>query len=202
VSKDLRNLCFLDLETTGHDHELLGSILEVGVIITDPMLNTLATAEWLVEPAPGHLDTMPSAVWKMHTRNGLLDRVAQVATRVHAVEADLAALLDRYGPGKLALAGSGVGHYDSRWLRHHMPMAADRLTYWAYDVGVIRRFVTNLLGGEWVGGREGGVWEPGLPSLVAELPPGGKPHRALADAQLHLDEMRHYRHVLDPMTWA
>jgi oligoribonuclease len=192
VDRDL-NICWLDLETTGHEHELLGSILEVGVIITDPRLDELAVAEWLVEPAPGHLDTMPNPVWKMHTENGLLDRLAYGATPVPAVDVELAALLDRYGPGKLALAGSGVGHYDSRWLRHHMPMASARLTYWTYDVGVIRRFVTNLLGGTWDEG-------PGTPELLADSPPGGKPHRALADARLHLNEMRHYRHALDPMT--
>jgi oligoribonuclease len=172
------NLAILDLETTGTD-ETAGSILEVGIIITDPDLTVLDEASWLVEPAPDHLDHMNDFVLQMHTANRLLDdlMVGPTATP-DEVDTDIATFLDPHTDnGRIALAGSGVGHFDSRWIRLHLPQTAKRLTYWTYDVGVIRRFLRDLVG-----------WAP-------DVDPPDKPHRALDDCRLHLTELTRYRNL-------
>ena len=174
------NLAVIDLETTGTD-ENAGSILEVGVIVVGPDLVVLDVAAWLVHPYPDHLANMDPVVVEMHRTSQLLAEL-EAGDNVHLLEdvdRELAALLDRFTvDGRVALAGSGVGHFDSRWLRRHLPNASKRLTYWTIDVGVVRRFLRDLCG-----------WD--VPPLNDE-----KPHRALDDALLHLAEMRAFRDVL------
>ena len=176
------NLAVIDLETTGTD-ENAGSILEVGVIIAGPDLVLLDAASWLVHPNPDDLANMAPKVVEMHRTSQLLADL-EAGDDVHLLEdVDLwlSALLDKFTvDGRIALAGSGVGHFDSRWLRRHLPHASKRLTYWAYDVGVVRRFLRDLCG-----------WD-------IEPLNDAKPHRALDDAVLHLAEMRTYRDVLSP----
>ena len=174
------NLAVIDLETTGTD-ENAGSILEVGVVIVGPDLVLLDVASWLVHPNPDDLANMDQKVVEMHRTSQLLADL-EAGDNVHlleVVDAQLSLLLDKFTiDGRIALAGSGVGHFDSRWLRRHLPHASKRLTYWAYDVGVVRRFLRDLCG--WI-----------IPPIDVE-----KPHRALDDAVLHLAEMRTYRDAL------
>ena len=190
---DLKNIAWIDLETTSAD-EHDGSILEVGIIITDPHLRELDRAEWLVEPLDiAHIADMPDVVRRMHTESGLLDRLDEARADeasgrrrfaiyiVDEVDALLRELLDTHTVrGQIILAGSGVGHFDSRWIRRHLPRSAQRLTYWALDVGVVRRFLATI--------------DPDL--VLEQYPDGGKPHRALADAELHLAEWRAYRDAM------
>lgn len=175
------NLAIIDLETTCVD-EHAGSILEVGAIIVGPDLRLLDVQSWLVHPDPEHLAAMDSVVVEMHRTSQLLadlELAGDAACEPEYVDEALYELLDRFSVDeKVALAGSGVGHFDARWIRRHLPKSATRLTYWTYDVGVLRRFLRDLCG-----------WD--VPSLQ-----GGKSHRALDDAVLHLAEMRTYRDVL------
>lgn len=181
---DLKNIAWIDLETTSSD-EHDGSLLEVGAIITDPHLRELTRVSTLVSPAPGHLDTMPEVVRTMHTESGLLDdlEAAEPHERPHPTHVDSMTrnLLDTHAiRGQVILAGSGVGHFDSRWIRRHLPRSSSRLTYWALDVGVVRRFLERI--------------DPDL--VLHQYPVDGKPHRALADAELHLAEWRAYRDAM------
>ena len=171
------NIAWLDLETTGTD-EADGSILEVGVAITSPDLDVLAVAEWLAEPDMAHVATMAPVVREMHTANGLLDELDRVGgVPIGTLDAELRSLLDAYAVrGRLVLAGSGVSHFDGRWIRRHLPDAARRLTYWTFDVGVVRRWLATI-----------------DPELVRPAP--AKTHRALDDARDHLAEWRHYSAV-------
>lgn len=186
------HLAVIDLETTGSDeHE--GSLLEVGLIIVDQHLRELWRASWLVEPNIVHVATMPEAVRRMHVENGLLAEIDHHRAQWLAgrypdtivdtpgnVDGQLAHVLDQHTvDGKIALAGSGVAHFDSRWLRTHLPESSKRLTYWAHDVGSVRRFLRDLVG------------------LAIDFEPHEiKSHRALDDAEQHLDEMRYYRDQL------
>lgn len=175
------NLAVIDLETTGTD-ERNGSILEVGVIVVDEQLEVLDAGSWLVQPLLArHLDEMDAVVRDMHTTNGLLAALGDYpGLPVDRVDAKLAELLALYQQdGKVALAGSGVCHFDNRWIRLHLPESAKRLTYWTYDVGVVRRFLRDLCG-----------WPSAMPDEVT------KDHRALTDATLHLAELQTYRTVL------
>ena len=88
-------------------------------------------------------------------------------------------LRQRCGGNHVALAGSGVGHFDRRFIRAQMPRTDKRFTYWAYDLGVIRRLFDRV-----------------HPDLVRPLPAGGKAHRGLADALDHRAEWLHYEALL------
>lgn len=193
-----RRLAWLDIETTGQPEPWEGSLLEVGIFVTeaDPLLTPVkdATAAWLVDPEPAHVATMPDIVRKMHTTSGLLDEIDQHRAAYAAgrypdalvdppftVDLNVARFLDDHAHpddnGKVALAGSGVSHYDARWLRWHLPSTASRLTYWAIDVGVVRRFL-RLLG------------------VAPADRSKAKAHRALEDAIDHACEARIYLDLL------
>jgi len=182
------NYAFIDLETTCAN-EREGSILEVGCIIANPEFQPLAEFDCLVEPLTEHLALMPEVVVEMHRSSGLLAELEANDARedagherddFHPRDADL--LLEQFlepftVKGRLILAGSGVGHFDSRWLRLHLPRSSKLLTYWTHDVGVIRRELASV------------------PVPLPDAP--SKPHRALADAHLHLEEARLYRYLLE-----
>ena len=185
------NLAVLDLETTRTD-EHDGSILEIGCIITDEELRPLDQFETLVVPDMVHIAEMPGKVREMHTRSGLLDRLdvlmaERAGGRPHDglltlpdADAALAATLERWTVrGQVALAGSGVGHFDSRWIRTHLPASARKLTYWPIDVGVVRRWLSMIVGAE--------IPDPRYDE---------KPHRGMADARLHLAEAVRYRDAM------
>ena len=74
------------------------------------------------------------------------------------------------------LAGSGVGHFDRRFLAAHTPTIERAFWYPVLDVGVMRRMLQYA-------GRE---------DLVPPLPESGKAHRALADARFALECCREY----------
>lgn len=180
------NIAWLDLETTGTD-EHDGSIVEVGAIITDPDLHEIESLSFLVQPDPKHWHGMNHVVRGMHLRSGLAADIEEAmrlpeggaALSVRDADRVLTAALDRHTVrGRVILAGSGVSHFDHRWIRAHLPRSASKLTWWAYDVGNVRRFLGSI--------------------DVALLRPdqGDKAHRGIVDARNHLNEWRHYRDVV------
>ena len=185
------NICWLDLETTGTD-ERDGSIVEIGAIITTHELVEIEEISVLVEPDQRHVEHMDEAVIEMHAASGLLDRMdANERARIDGNQPDdlpiadadrvVATTLSRHKvSGRLILAGSGVSHFDNRWIRHHLPRTSKLLTYWTYDVGNVRRFLGSI-------DRE----------LLRPPPPGGKAHRGIADARDHLNEWRFYRRMIE-----
>lgn len=188
------NLAFIDLETTGTD-ETNGSILEIGAIVTDEELQPLASWETLVDPQMAHVADMAPVVREMHTASGLLDQLDRIAPELVAntapdgirylPDADyrLAELLRPFTiRGQIVLAGSGVGHFDARWIARHLPRTSKLLTFWTIDVGVVRRFLSMLA-------------DVDIPTLNDR-----KPHRALDDVRLHLAEATVYRDALRAAT--
>lgn len=172
-------ILWVDLETTGTD-EKTGKILEIGAIVTDDSheLNELAELS-VVEPLKcpwQHLDTQ--VVFDMHMANGLIaDCVAAYKDfneRVlGGVQITFHQFINEHFPkGKIPLAGSGVGHFDRRWIVEQLGFGS-RLTYWSYDIGCVRRFL-QLANVE-------------LPGYTA---PENKAHRGLDDVKDHLAEAR------------
>lgn len=203
---DFTHIAFLDLETTSLDPET-GEILEFGIVITDASLNVIAMKSWVVRPAKLDLLTMHPKVREMHTKNGLFTDVlaleeyeAEVATlaerpyeyyrstdihgRVVQIDKWIRATLPGAQHGDLALGGSGVSHFDIRWLNRHAPEIAKWFHRSTLDVGVIRRFIDNVAD---------------TPEL--RCPPVNRDlnHRALDDARNHLEEARHYRKLFRMM---
>jgi oligoribonuclease (3'-5' exoribonuclease) len=176
-------MLWLDLETTGNSPD--ADIIEVGVVLTDqtPELHELegGVRSLLVEPTEyWRLFALDEVVARMHSGSGLT-RELHTAVGVLAlaeVETALLGLLQPYGTEHIPLAGSGVSHFDRQYIRRDFPRFDKRLTYWAYDVGVVRRTL-----------RLAGI----------ELPSGDqttKTHRALDDARQHAQEMRDYLALL------
>lgn len=137
-------LLWLDLETTGSD-EAHDCIIEVGCVLTTHDLTALGEFTAVVKPDPLGLGRMiqNDIVRAMHEKNGLLDDVlaATDEDRPHKVTRRLLDWLSDLGfqSGKIVLAGSGVGHFDRRFVARYMPQLNERLRYWVIDIGVIRR---------------------------------------------------------------
>jgi oligoribonuclease len=113
----------------------------------------------------------------MHQENGLVDACAVTPHTLVQVDAELARHLAHWGKEhEYMLAGSGVGHFDRRFIRQQLPAVDAFLQYPAIDVGVIRRAMRM-----WAGDA--------LDFKMNE----GKEHRAMADIEQHLAEALTYR---------
>jgi oligoribonuclease (3'-5' exoribonuclease) len=203
----ITTIAWLDLETTDSDEgQRHSAIIEFGVVFTDMKFEPIMATQGVVNPAldpsyrkyvneydlfeemtveetlDGIFQHMDPVVQAMHTKNGLWDEVRQSVLSQEGADEALLVLYQNLVPeGRIALAGSGVGHFDSRYLKRFFPRSTERLTHWTYDVGVVRRFLRDLAGVD-----------------VAAADPNGlssgdaKTHRALDDAWAHLREARTY----------
>lgn len=181
---DITHLLWLDLETTGTD-ERKDSIIEVGCLLTDTELNEIEgwAYSWVVAPTEAALQRLLTnpVVRQMHADNGLLwDVLDGKNVLIEDVSDPLLGYLKRasdYKPKTIMLAGSGVAHFDRRFLRYHMTSVEDYLAYPVLDVGVIRRAYK--------------LWHVLTPLDGPDT--NAKTHRALEDARLHLEEARAYK---------
>jgi oligoribonuclease (3'-5' exoribonuclease) len=190
-------IVFLDLETTGTDAEK-DDIIEIGMVMLDatkPDYPEIGSFSRVIMPDDQAFLRMidKKVVREMHEANGLLDKIMDIRDTYnqHYSWDEYVKLVEPYSNGKVSndarkwiesfddgtgshipLGGSGVLHFDRRFLDYHMPVFSRRLTYWAYDVGVLRR-----------------TWQKaGMPVYSQEA----KTHRALDDARVHADEWRFY----------
>jgi oligoribonuclease len=183
-------LLWVDLETTGLD-EQADWILEVGAVVTEavPPFDEVATFSALVKPATPHWkDRMGARVVEMHARSGLLaDVEAKATASIAEVDRALVEVLKGTGAKKhdFMLAGSGVAHFDSRFIARQMPETAAWIRYPVLDVGVLRRALIFA-------GR-GDLTAAG--TTYAGDAFADKPHRGLADVMDHLAEFRRYAHL-------
>jgi oligoribonuclease (3'-5' exoribonuclease) len=46
-----------------------------------------------------------------------------------------------WGVKSLILAGSGVSHFDNRFIKVQLPVSSKCLTFWSWDIGAVRRFL-------------------------------------------------------------
>lgn len=178
---------WIDLETDGHDVTDQGQILEVGFLVTEhtPQMGIFYENNYVIIPQYyGVLETvrrMSDTVFQMHARNGLIDDLLSPEKAVSLLDVESVLVEIFKDEKKVALAGSGVGHFDSKFIRAYMPNVAEKLTYWSYDVGVIRRTLQ-------------------LCNKKQTVPSSGnsdlKTHRALDDARMHRDEFVHYTNLL------
>jgi oligoribonuclease (3'-5' exoribonuclease) len=187
------HILWLDLETTGSDPgDANAAILEVGAVITawEPQLTELARASMVLRPAGSMADhdrlwaAMPQVVRDMHTVNGLWEEATTSPDAWSLLDADTAIagwVAAHAGEGQVALAGSGVGHLDLPFIKAYLPRLATRLLYWPLDIGGTRRMLD-------LAGRQD------LVDLKTDV--DAKPHRALADVELHVAEARRYLGLL------
>ncbi len=178
-------ILWIDLETTGSSDE--AEIIEFGAVLTDQsselkQLGEFTATIWHDRPYEAPI------VSEMHQRSGLTSDLMN--PDYHTVpdleKAVLAWINDTVGftTEHMPWGGSGVGHFDSKFIKRDMPYLSKRLTYWVYDVGVLRRML-----------RLAGV-EPNSPSGDSNI----KTHRALDDIRLHVQEARDYITLLQERT--
>lgn len=176
-------IAWIDLECAD-TNEYLNPILEIGLIVTDKKLNELEREYWIINPDedfPGWIDKMSDFVRDMHTKNGLLVDVEAHGVELAEADMEISQLLDNYTTdGRMPIGGSGVGHFDMRFIREQLPQTMKRLKFWSMDIGVVRRYLRDIVG-----------VEVGKPSE-------DKPHRALDDIALHVEEARRYVELLRP----
>lgn len=162
-------ILWLDLETTGNrPHD---DIIEIGAVMTDISLRALGTFEATYRT---HLtlDDLGDTVARMHVGNGLWEAVTMSPRFAEDGEQRVLDFVREFVSPRdvVPLGGSGVSHFDRRYIDRTWPRVSRALTYWAYDIGSVRRFA-----------RLAGIYPPIQ---------GAKSHRAMDDVLSHIEEAR------------
>lgn len=188
-------ILFLDLETTGTD-EKKDDIIEVGLSLLDATKDDypeIGNYSQVINPRDSAFLRMmdTKVVREMHEANGLLSEILRLRTDGQttdaesrffspgAAELDILTWLKIYvgsDRSHIPLGGSGVLHFDRRFIKEWFPAFDNRLTHWAYDVGVLRRTF-----------QKAGVKYASMDA---------KTHRALDDARVHAEEWRWYQGII------
>jgi oligoribonuclease (3'-5' exoribonuclease) len=170
----------LDTETTGNMPD--SDLIEMGmVMLSVPSLEQLGTFSVVIEPSPEQFSAMMNkpVVREMHEKNGLIEDLL-AGKGVSATEADQQIMkwLDTFTTERahIPYGGSGVAHFDRQYITRQLPRLNRRITYWALDVGSVRR-IFALQGGSWLKIDGGEAYD-------------AKTHRALDDALVHAQELR------------
>jgi len=169
-------LVWIDCEMTGLD---LGAdaLIEVAALVTDFELNVLGDGiDVVVKPPQEALDQMDDFVRNMHTVSGLLEELDGGLTLAEAEEQVLAYIKQHCPDGsRPPLAGNTVAT-DRSFLARDMATLESFLHYRIVDVSSIKE-----LSRRW------------YPRAYFNAPAKTGNHRALADIQESIEELRYYR---------
>jgi len=169
-------LVWIDCEMTGLD---LGAdaLIEVAALVTDFDLNVLGEGvDVVVKPPQEAIDQMDDFVRNMHTVSGLLTELDNGITLREAEEQVLAYIKEHCPEGsRPPLAGNTVAT-DRAFLQRDMPELESFLHYRIVDVSSIK-----------------GLARRWYPRTYFNSPPKTGNHRALADIQESIEELRYYR---------
>jgi oligoribonuclease len=172
-------LVWIDCEMTGLD---LGAdaLIEVAALVTDFELNVLGEGiDVIIKPSQESLDQMVEFVRSMHEKSGLLDELAAGTTLAEAEEQVLAYIKEHCPDGsRPPLAGNTVAT-DRSFLARDMPGLESFLHYRIVDVSSIKE-----LSRRW------------YPRAYFAAPTKRGNHRALADIQESIEELRYYREAV------
>ena len=169
-------LVWIDCEMTGLD-PTADALIEVAALVTDFDLNVLGEGvDLVVKPAPEALEQMGDFVREMHEKSGLLDELDEGLTLAEAEE-QVMAYVRAHCPehSRPPLAGNTVAT-DRMFLSRDMPTLDAFLHYRIVDVSSIKE-----LSRRW------------YPRAYFQAPAKRGNHRALADIQESIEELRYYR---------
>lgn len=172
-------LVWIDCEMTGLD---LGkdALVEVAALVTDGDLNVLGEGvDVLIKPSDEAIAQMNDFVRQMHTKSGLLDELAG-GTTMEAAQQQVLDYVRTYvkAPRKAPLAGNTIGT-DRMFLARDMPELEGWVHYRNVDVSSIKE-----LSRRW------------FPRAYYQSPAKCGNHRALADIQESIEELRYYREAV------
>ncbi len=172
-------LVWIDCEMTGLDL-VADALIEVAVLVTDSDLNVLSEGvEVVIRPPADALATMPDVVREMHTSSGLLSALPNGMSLAEAEELVLG-YIRRYVPEarRAPLCGNSVGT-DRGFIARDMPAVDAYLHYRIVDVSSVKELARR--------------W---YPRVYFSSPKKHGGHRALADIQESIAELRYYREAV------
>ncbi|MGZ5398544.1 MAG: oligoribonuclease [Nocardioides sp.] len=172
-------LVWIDCEMTGLDLRA-DALIEVAALVTDFDLNVLGDGiDLIVKPPSEALEQMGDFVRTMHEKSGLLEKLDTGITLAQAEEQVLDYLKSQCDPhGRPPLAGNSVAT-DRAFITRDMPDLEQFLHYRIVDVSSIKE-----LSRRW------------FPRAYFQSPAKRGNHRALADIQESIEELRYYREAV------
>lgn len=173
-------LVWIDCEMTGLDLAGGDALIEVAALVTGPDLEVLGDGvDVIIRPSDEALDKMGDFVRAMHVESGLLPLLAGGMTMAEAEEQVLA-YITQFVPEarKAPLAGNTIGT-DRAFLARDMPTLEAHVHYRNVDVSSIKELARR--------------W---YPRVYFNTPAKSGKHRALADIQESIEELRYYRDAL------
>jgi oligoribonuclease len=156
------------------------ALIEVAALVTDFDLNVLGDGvDLIVKPPAEALEQMGDFVRAMHEKSGLLEHLDTGLTLAEAEEQVLAYIREFCDEhSRPPLAGNTVAT-DRAFLARDMPALETFLHYRIVDVSSIKE-----LSRRW------------YPRAYFQSPPKRGNHRALADIQESIEELRYYREAV------
>ena len=179
MSSQNERLVWIDCEMTGLDLER-DALIEVAALITDYDLNVVGDGvDIVIKPPAEALAQMDDFVRNMHTKSGLLPELDGGVTLAEA-EAEVLAYVREHcaADSRPPLAGNTVGT-DRAFLARDMRDLEGFLHYRNVDVSTIKE-----LSRRW------------FPRAYYASPQKKGNHRALADIQESIEELRYYREAV------
>lgn len=172
-------LVWIDCEMTGLDL-VNDALIEVAALVTDFDLNVLGEGvDIIIKPPAESLDQMIEFVRTMHENSGLLDELADGVTLEEAEQQVMAYIREHCGAeSRPPLAGNTVAT-DRGFLARDMPALDAFLHYRIVDVSSIKELARR--------------W---YPRAYFSAPVKRGNHRALADIQESIEELRYYRDTI------
>lgn len=172
-------LVWIDCEMTGLD---LGSdrLIEIAALVTDADLNVLGEGvDVVIHTDDEALDGMVEVVARMHSRSGLTEEVrASTIDVATAEEMVMDYIRSHVAAAKTApLCGNSIAT-DRGFIARDMPKLDDYLHYRMIDVSSIKELCRR--------------W---YPRIYYGQPEKGLAHRALADIEESIKELRYYRNT-------
>ena len=156
------------------------ALIEVAALVTDPDLNVLGEGiDLVVKPSVSALGQMGDFVRTMHRDSGLLAAIDDGLSLAEA-ESRVLDYVRQFAPEprKAPLAGNTIGT-DRAFLARDMPTFERHVHYRSVDVSSIKELVRR--------------W---YPRVYYQAPAKSGNHRALADVQESIEELRYYREAV------
>jgi oligoribonuclease len=172
-------IVWIDCEMTGLNLTS-DALIEVAALVTDSQLTVLGEGvDVVIRPPDGVLEHMEDIVLNMHTSSGLLDEL-EAGITLEAAQDAVMEYVRHWVPDarKAPLAGNSVGT-DRGFLARDMPELESHLHYRIVDVSSIKELARR--------------W---YPRIYFASPSKNGGHRALADIQESIEELKYYREVL------
>ena len=173
-------LVWIDCEMTGLDLRS-DALVEVAVLVTDSELAILDDGfDVLIAPPAGALEGMLPVVREMHVASGLLTALESTTTTLAQAGEQVLDYVRGHVPDrrKAPLCGNSIAT-DRGFLARDMPDLDDHLHYRMVDVSSIKELCRR--------------W---YPKVYYAAPEKHGSHRALADIQDSVAELRYYRSTI------